>query len=261
MNQSKNIKLTIAYEGTNYAGWQRQKNKKTIQGLIEDTIRNLTREQELKLYAAGRTDAGVHALGQVANFKTRSAIPVDRWLMILNNLLPPDIKIKNIEEVDNKFNARYRASSRIYRYFIMNDPGKSASYYTRKAFLSKYCYFLETPLDLEIMKKVAKYLLGIHDFSAFSCLNNQKKDSLAKSRVRNIKRINIIKKEPLVIFSMEADGFLYKMARLIVGTLISFSIEKREPEKILQILENKDSQKSGSVVPPNGLYLVKVKYK
>lgn len=260
MKQLKNIKLTIAYDGTDYAGWQRQKNKKTIQGTIENTIRNISEEKELKLYAAGRTDAGVHALGQVANFKTNSGIPLEKWRVILNNLLPKDIRIISVEKVDKEFNSRFSARSRIYRYYILNESEKSKKYYEQKVFLGRYCYFQNSLLDLERIRKVAQYLVGAHDFSGLSCLNNPKNNYLTKNNVRNIKRFNIIKKNEIVIFSMEADAFLYKMARIIVGTLIKFSKEKREPEEILRILYSEDSQNSGPVVPPNGLYLATVKY-
>ena len=260
MQQLKNIKLTIAYDGTDYAGWQRQKNKKTIQGIIEDTIRKLTDEKKLKLYAAGRTDAGVHALGQVANFKTSSGIPLEKWLVILNNLLPKDIRVILAEEAAQEFNSRFSARSRLYRYYILDESEKSEKYYEQEVFLGRYCYFQNSLLDLERIRKAAQHLVGVHDFSGLSCLNNAKKNQLFKNNIRNIKRFNIIKKNKVIIFSMEADAFLYKMARIIVGTLIKFSKEKREPEEILRILASKDSQKSGPAVPPNGLYLVAVKY-
>ena len=261
MKESKNIKLIITYDGTDYAGWQRQKNKKTIQGVIEDNLRKISGERNLKLYGAGRTDAGVHALGQVANFKTRSTIPIEKWLVILNNLLPRDIRIKEVEEVAQEFNSRYSAKSRIYRYYLINTLGKTETHGIQEVFLGRYCYYQDSILDLEIIKQTARYLLGSHDFSALSCKNNPaKKGRLPKDNIRNMKRINVIRINSLLIFSMEANAFLYKMARLIVGTLIDFSIGKREPKEILEVLRNKDNQKSGIVVPSNGLYLVTVKY-
>lgn len=260
MKESKNIKLTIAYDGTDYAGWQRQKNEETIQGVIEDNLRKVSGEKDIKLYGAGRTDAGVHALGQVANFKTRSTIPVKKWLVILNNLLPRDIRIKAVEEVAQEFNSRYSAKSRIYRYYLINTLGKTETHSIQEVFLGRYCHYQDSLLDQERIKNTARYLLGFHDFSAFSCKNNPTKSRLPKDNIRDMKRINIIRENSLLIFSMEANAFLYKMARLIVGTLIDFSIGRREPKEILEVLENKDSQKSGTVVPPNGLYLVAVKY-
>ena len=255
----KNIKLTISYDGTDYSGWQRQKNKKTIQGILEDTLRKVTNEKTLKLYGSGRTDAGVHAIGQIANFKTMSDIPVDKLAIILNNILPSDIRIKFAKEVSNKFHSRFDAKSRIYNYYINNRASKSKTFRAKDLFLSRYCFFYNYPLEIEKMVKTSQYLLGMHDFSALSCFN-QKSGKLADNRIRNIKKLSITKKEPLIIFSIEADAFLYKMARKIVGTLLDFSIKQYEPDSILEILKNKDNQKSGKVIPPNGLYLMKVKY-
>ncbi len=259
MNKLKNIKLTISYDGTDYAGWQRQKNKKTIQGVIEDTLRKVTGEKELKLYGAGRTDAGVHAIGQVANFKTKTNIPVDNWVIILNNLLPPDIRIKFAKEVYSTFHSRYCAKSRIYRYYVINRVRNEEIFTAKDLFLSRYCYLCNYPLDLEKMIKTAQFLLGCHDFKTFSC-SNQKEGKVDKEKYRNIKRINIIQNKQLITFIIEADAFLYKMVRMIVGTLLDFSIKKRPPEDILRILENNVARNSVKIAPPNGLFLVKVKY-
>lgn len=260
MGVLKNIKLTISYDGTDYSGWQRQKSKKTIQGIIEDVLRKITDEKGLKLHGSGRTDAGVHAIGQIANFKTMVDIPVDRWAIILNNYLPSGIRIKLAKEVPNEFHSRYDARSRIYRYYINNRVRKSKIFKSKDLFLSRYCFFCNYPLEIEKMEETAQYLLGTHDFSALSCLN-QKYGKLTGNRIRNIKKISITKKEPIIAISIEADAFLYKMVRKIIGTLLDFSIKQHEPESILEILKNKDNQKSGKVIPPNGLYLMKVKYK
>ncbi len=260
MSKLKNIRLTISYDGTDYSGWQRQKNKKTIQGILEDTLRKITDEKELKLYGSGRTDAGVHAIGQIANFKTMADIPVDKWPIILNNFLPSDIRIKFAKKVSNKFHSRYDARSRIYRYYIVNKVRRSRIFNAKDIFLSRYYFFCNHPLEVEKMETIARYLLGTHDFSALSCIN-QKSGKSPNSKIRNIKKISITKKEPLIIFSIEADAFLYKMVRKIIGTLLDFSIKQYEPESILEILKNKNNQKSGQVIPPNGLYLIKVRYK
>ncbi len=260
MTKPINIKLVISYDGTEYSGWQRQKNKKTIQGVIEDTLRNITGEKELKLYGSGRTDAGVHAIGQVANFKNRTNIPIDKWSIVLNNLLPQDIRVKFAKEVYYDFHARYNAKSRLYKYNIVNKIRTSQVSNAKDLFLSRYFYFYNYPLEIERMKETAQYLIGSHDFSALGCLN-QKRETSLKNNIRNIKKITINKKGPFLTFLIEADSFLYKMVRKIVGTLLEFSIMRREPKDILDILKEKDNQKSGMVIPPNGLYLVKVKYK
>ena len=256
----KNIKLTISYDGTDYSGWQRQKNKRTIQGILEEALRKVTDEKELKLHGSGRTDAGVHAIGQIANFKTTSGIPVDKLAIILNNILPSDIRIKFAKEVSNEFHSRYDARGRIYRYYINNKISKSKTFRAKDLFLSRYCFFYNYPLEIKKMVETAQYLLGTHDFSALSCYNQKSGNKLPDNRIRNIKKISITKRGALIIFSIEADAFLYKMVRKIIGTLLDFSIKQYEPESILEILRNKDNQKSGKVIPPNGLYLMKVKY-
>lgn len=260
MNNFKNIKLTISYDGTNYAGWQRQKDKKTIQGVIEDTLKKVTGEKEIKLYGSGRTDAGVHAIGQVANFRTKTNIPINKWGFILNNLLPPDIRIKFAQEVNIEFHSRYCAKSRIYKYYVISKPRNTETFTAKDLFISRYCYLCHFPLDLKRMIRTSQYLLGYNDFGAFSC-NNQKKDKLYVNKKRNIKKINIIQKGQLFTFTIEADAFLYKMVRMIVGTLLDFSLKNKLPEDILKILENNVSKNSVKIIPPNGLFLVKVKYR
>ena len=259
MLRLKNIKLVITYDGTDYSGWQRQSNKKTVQGIIEDELRKITGEKGLKLYGSGRTDAGVHAIGQVANFKTMSNIPVPKISTILNNLLPSDIRIKYANEVFSNFHSRYNAKSRIYRYNIINRAKMPEIYTTKNLFLNRYCYFYYKTLDIDKMRETAQYLIGSNDLSAFSC-TNQRNTGITKNKVRNIKNITITKKNQIIVFSVEADSFLYKMVRKIVGTLIEFSVTNRNPDDIIKIIKSGDNQNSGKVVPSNGLFLVKVRY-
>jgi len=216
-------------------------------------------ENEIKLNGSGRTDAGVHAIGQVANFVTQNNLPIEKWPIVLNYNLPGDIRIKNAKEVNITFHARYSAKSKLYKYYVMNRFYKADIISAKHVLLKNYCYFLNNRLDIDRMKEVTKYLVGYHDFSSLSCLN-KKKDERKQYKKRTISRFNIKKKEQIVCFSIEADAFLYKMVRIIIGTLIDFSINQRKPEEIIQILENKDNQNSGKVVPPQGLYLVKVNY-
>ncbi|MDD3640689.1 MAG: tRNA pseudouridine(38-40) synthase TruA [Candidatus Caldatribacteriota bacterium] len=259
MENTKNIKLIIAYDGTNYYGWQKQKNRKTIQGTIEKVIRNITGENRIKLNGSGRTDAGVHAIGQVANFITKSSMPVNKWTLVLNHNLPGDIRVRKAQSVSMDFHARYSAKSKIYKYFIMNRSLFDTRFSSKVVFMRNYYYFLNKQLDIHRMIETSKYLYGYHDFSALSCLNKKKNDRRV-NRLRTIKSINIKKNKQIVCFTIEADAFLYKMMRLIVGTLINFSMNKREPKEIINILEGKNNQKSGIVLPPNGLYLIKVRY-
>ncbi len=260
MNLKKNIKMTIAYDGTNYSGWQRQKEKRSIQGTIESQIRKITGETQLKIYGSGRTDAGVHAFGQVANFFTEASIPIDKWSTILNQQLPGDIRILSARKVNITFHARYSAKSKIYHYYILNKLNRLENLSARDAFLKNYYYYYNKKLDINKLRKAAFFLTGYHDFSAFSCFN-QGKGKMIENRIRNIKNISIMKKGELVSFSIEADAFLYKMVRMIIGTLMDFSSCQKKPEEMIKILKHKDSQKSGKVVPANGLYLMKVKYR
>lgn len=252
--------MTIAYDGTYYSGWQRQRDKRTIQGTIENQIRKITGETQLKIYGSGRTDAGVHALGQVANFFTESSIPIDKWSIILNQQLPWDIRILSTQKVNLSFHARYSARSKIYRYCIINRLNRLDNLTARDAFLKNYYYYYDRKLNIKQMRKAACFLTGYHDFSALSCFNHRK-GKIMENSTRNIKNISIIKKDELVTFYVEADAFLYKMVRLIIGTLLEFSSDQQKSEEILKIFSHKDSQKSGKVVPANGLYLVKVKYR
>ncbi len=260
MRELKNIKLVIAYDGTNYFGWQKQQNKRTIQGIIENTISRITGDLKVKVNGSGRTDAGVHALAQVGNFFTDSSIPTDKWKFILNHQLPKDIRIKYAKEVGMKFHARYSAKSKFYQYLVMNRNYGESVFSAKHIFLRNYYYFVNKQLDIEKMRKVADYLVGYHDFTALSCFN-QKENQPTKNKIRNIKRIGITKKDQFICFNFEANAFLYKMIRIIVGTLIDFSINNRKPEDILELLKNGDNQKAGEVIPPNGLYLIKVRYR
>lgn len=240
----RNIKLTIEYDGTNYAGWQCQTSQKSIQESIEKILRKILQEG-IRLIASGRTDAGVHASAQVANFKTAKNIPLQKLQRGLNGLLPEDIVVSKIEEVPLSFHSRFSARSKIYRYTILNRPYPSA-------FLKNSAYFYPYPLDIGLMRKSAKSLLGRHDFRAF-CASG----SSAKSTIRTIKRIAIKKSttnrklqtaNPAVItIDIEADGFLYNMVRRIVGGLI-------------EIGRGRTKKLSGPTAPACGLCLVKVGY-
>ncbi|OGD17529.1 tRNA pseudouridine(38-40) synthase TruA [Candidatus Atribacteria bacterium RBG_19FT_COMBO_35_14] len=246
-----NIKLTIEYEGTKYYGWQRQKNFLSIQGILEEKISQITQEKII-LNGSGRTDAGVHALGQVANFKTNSSIPWVELPLILNRLLPLDIRIKKAERVDDNFHARYSATGKIYHYYVLN-PNLNNSYLS--IFLRNYVYCVYKKINLEEMKKASMFLRGKHDFASFAC---------SGSRIRNgertIKDINIIRKGNIFCFHIEADAFLYKMVRTIVGTLLEVGKGNINYLEMKKILEAKNRKMAGKTVPAKGLFLMKVKY-
>lgn len=242
----RNLKLTIEYEGTNYHGWQKQaKGIRTVQQTIEKVLEKLLQEK-VKLIGSGRTDAGVHALAQVANFRTNSLISKVKLKKALNSLLPPDIVIKKIEDVDLSFHSRYCAKSKVYRYIILNREFPSA-------FLKNRVYFYPHPLDLRLMRKSANILKGRHDFRCF-----QLKDKFERRSTRNIKNIRIFKRSNLINIEIEADGFLYGMVRSIVGTLIE--IGRGRGIDLKKILKAKKRAFAGPTVPACGLYLVKVNY-
>ncbi|MCM8789784.1 MAG: tRNA pseudouridine(38-40) synthase TruA [Candidatus Omnitrophica bacterium] len=225
----RNIKLEIEYDGTNYCGWQIQKSynspldshkSRSIQEVIEKNVQRIIQEK-IKLIASGRTDAGVHALGQVVNFTMSSSIPLRKLKHALNRLLPSDIAIINVEEVALDFHSRFCAKSKIYRYTILNRDFPSP-------FLKNQAYFFPYPLDLGLMRKESKVLLGRHDFRAFCASNSSTKNTIRtikkiviKKSVYNLTPITYNPKEhSLISIEIEADGFLYNMVRNIVGTLI-----------------------------------------
>ncbi len=243
----RNIKLTIRYDGTDYSGWQFQKNAASIQETIESAVRKITGERAAVI-ASGRTDAGVHALAQIANFRTASKIPLKNFRMALNSILPDDIGITRAEEAGHGFNSQKDARSKLYRYTIYNkefmDP-----------FLRHYaskCFF---KLDIRPMKEGSRYLIGRHDFTSF-----RTKDDRNGSAVRTIKRIKIERKKDLVYIDIEADGFLYNMVRNIVGTLIDVGRGKLAPVDVKHILNKKDKRSCSPTAGASGLSLVKVRY-
>lgn len=241
-----NIKLVIEYDGTNYVGWQQQKNGITIHGKLSKAIERVINE-EVTLLGSGRTDAGTHAIGQVANFKTKSNIPVYNLVKAINAYLPKDIVVRSAKKVPEKFHSRYSAKSKIYCYTILNSN-------IRNAIGRNYCLHYSTPLDIEKMQKASKVLMGKHDFSAF------KSKSEVLSSVRTIMKLEIKKKGKFLMFTVEADGFLYKMVRSIVGTLLEVGKGKMTITEFKKIVKSGTRANAGNTVAANGLCLLKVKY-
>ena len=255
----RNIKLLIEYEGTNYCGWQIQPECETIQGIIESSLSKITKV-DTDVIGAGRTDAGVHALGQAANFRTDSRMTPDEFKSALNSLLPRDIVIKHVEEVDESFHSRYDAINRVYHYTILNSA-------TPSAFLRNNVYVISRPIDVELMNTACEFLMGTHDFSSFGSASDP-----VRSTVRNIKharwyvfdsQCSVIDegcKHHLIQLRIEANAFLRGMVRAIAGTLLEVGLGKIAPEKIKDILEMKDRSSAGPSLPAKGLCLVRVDY-
>ena len=243
----RNIKLTIEYDGKCYNGWQKQPDKPNIQGEIERAIYNITKE-EVELIGSGRTDAGVHALGQVANFKTNSNIAIEKLPLAINSQLKNSIIIKNAEEVDERFHSRYNAKHKTYRYIINNSKTGTALYRNLE-----YCFPIK--LDVAKMKEAAKYFEGEHDFKAFKSSGTSGKNS-----VRTIYKAVVKEEGENIIIELTGNGFLYNMVRIISGTLLEVGLGKISPKEIPEIIESKDRQRAGKTLPAHGLYLVEVKY-
>lgn len=243
----RNIKLTLEYDGTTYAGWQYQKNAITVQQVVEQTIERLTGRHSTAI-AAGRTDSGVHALGQVVNFKTESGIPVDRWPYAMNTLLPADIRVKGAQDVPLSFHARFDAKGKLYRYIIWNAPHSSA-------LLRNLSLHVAKPLDVDAMRSATQCLVGRHDFSSF-----QASGSAVRDTVRTIWDTSIQTNNKMIIISVSGDGFLYNMVRIMVGTLIDVGIGKLTACDVELILEARDRKKAGKTAGSHGLYLVEVYY-
>ena len=241
----KNIKLEIEYDGTNFYGWQIQPKLRTVQGEIQEKLKTIL-GQKVNLIGAGRTDVGVHALGQVANFKTTSELDKNSIVNGLNGLLPGDIVIKEIEEVDLNFNSRYSAKSRIYNYRI---------HLGRTAILRNYVWEVLYSLNLENIFDSTKKIEGEHDFSSF-CVAESTKDN----NVCHVFSANWEKSGDELTFKIEADRFLHTMVRSLVGTFIEVGRGYFSVSDFVNIMEAKDRKKAGPTAPACGLYLVKVEY-
>ena len=245
----RNIKLTIEYDGKRYLGWQRLGDSdKTIQGKIENIIKQMTGE-EIEIVGSGRTDGGTHARGQVANFKTHSELSLAEMIAFLNRYLPQDIVVKDAEEVAERFHARYNAAGKQYSYYVWHAEIPSA-------FERAYSYHYPQVLDLDRMRKACNKLTGKHDFMGFSALKKTK-----KSTVRTIENITIEEEGSLLHFTFVGDGFLHKMVRIMVGTLLEIGAGTIELEAIDEVFANKVRKNAGETVPAQGLFLDEVFYK
>jgi tRNA pseudouridine38-40 synthase len=244
----RNIKLLIDYDGANYQGWQVQPKGPTIQGIIEEKLGLLTGES-IRLIGSGRTDAGVHALGQVAHFKTQSQMDAHSMQRALNSLLPSDIVIQKIEEVEEGFHARRHSKSKVYEYRILNRS-------LRSPFHHGYAWYIHQRLDFKEMGKATRWLIGEHDFSSFRSVGTPTRTAVRRVIQAEWKR----GRNGLIRFEIEANGFLKQMVRAIVGTLVEVGKGKMSSDEFRRILESKDRKKAGPTAPAHGLFLKEVKY-
>ncbi len=245
--KTRNIRLTVEYDGTAYAGWQKQRESPTVQGTLEDRLKQVC-GHPVDLLVAGRTDSGVHGLGQTANFHTSSTMPTEKIKDVLNHLLPRDIRVVKAQEMPETFHATYHAKAKLYRYVIRNS--KEHTVFDRNTY-----HHVRSALNVAAMKRAAKFLIGTHDFTAF-------RGTLGKwaNPQRTISKIQIQKKGDEIILEYTGVSFLHQMIRILSGTLMYVGLGKFKPADIKEILKSKDRKKAGPTLPPNGLFLVKVYY-
>jgi tRNA pseudouridine38-40 synthase len=245
----RNIKLTLAYDGTHFYGWQVQPNKRTVQGVVEKCINTMV-DAKTRITGSGRTDAGVHALAQVANFRTESRIDCKSFMKGLNSLLPQDVRVTDVLEEEEDFDSRRSATSRKYRYLIFNGEGVPSP------FVRNYVWSVRSYLNTGAMQDVGEILLGVHDFSSFVGRKNE-----TDSTVREVLNFTVVRiDEDFISIEIEANAFLRHMVRNVVGTLFEVGLGKMGPNEFLGVLNARDRRAAGITAPSQGLYLVEVKY-
>lgn len=243
----RRIALTIAYDGTAYSGWQAQDNAVTVEGTLREAIRRLCGE-EVQTIGASRTDAGVHALGNVVAFDTESPIPGDRWAFALNSFLPQDIRVMESRETSPEFHPRFDAHSKRYEYRITTDAVVSP-------LRCRYVCSARTSLDIDAMQAGAERFVGTHDYSAFCSAGAQ-----TENKVRTVSLCEVYRDGQEIVIGVEGDGFLYNMIRILAGTLMEIGRGAKSPESMTEILDSCDRTKAGPTAPPEGLTLVRIRY-
>ncbi|MBV8606921.1 MAG: tRNA pseudouridine(38-40) synthase TruA [Singulisphaera sp.] len=243
----RNIKLVLSYDGTDFSGWQRQPDRRTVQQVLEEAIGQLTGVLP-STNASGRTDAGVHALGQVVHFYTASRHPPEVFVKALNATLPQDLRVRGAWEMPQAFHATLNAKAKLYRYVIDNGP-------IADPFQTRYSYHVYRPLDVAAMGRAARALRGRHDFHSFETHWPNRTSS-----VRTISHIAVNRMSDFVWVDVEADGFLYNMVRSIAGTLLLVGSGRWPESKVAEALRAEDRREAGPTAPPQGLFLVRVRY-
>lgn len=248
----KRIKIEVAYDGSNYCGWQIQPDKPTVEGTLDRILSEFLKE-DIKVAGASRTDAGVHALGNVAIFDTNTPIPPDRIFLAVNPFLPEDIKIIRSQEVDEDFHPRYRDSLKTYEYHIQTGPASLPVY-------ARHCHWVPGKPDISAMREAGQYIVGRHDFLSFCAAGAQ-----VKTTVRTITNLTVEGKEILpdfdeIVITVTGEGFLYNMVRIIAGTLLKVGFHGWPPEYVKEIIEGRDRRLAGETAPAKGLLLKKIDY-
>lgn len=241
------VRLIVAYDGTNYHGWQIQKNAITVEEILQQALCDLLQEP-IELVGASRTDAGVHARGNVAVFDTHTRIPAEKIAIAVNQRLPEDIRVMQSEEVEEQFHPRYAESEKTYEYHISNVPIQLP---TRRL----YSYFVYLPLDVEKMLEAAKLFVGEHDFAGFCSAKSQ-----VQTTVRTIYDCQVEKEGDEICIRVRGNGFLYNMVRIIAGTLVEVGLGRRKLSTVSQAIEKADRSLAGPTAPPEGLTLIKIEY-
>lgn len=244
---SRRIRLIVEYEGTNYVGWQLQENGVSVQQRLNEAVLAITGEP-VQLHGSGRTDSGVHARAQVAHFDTNARMPADKFAVALNTRLPRDIRVLYSEETDESFHARFSAKNKTYRYTVQTGP--HADVFSRNTALHVYA-----PLDLSRMQRAASDALGEHDFSAFMSAG-----STIEHTVRTISQSQWTQDGAYLFYDVGANGFLYNMVRILVGTMLEIGAGKRDEDAILRALQSGLRNDAGATAPPQGLMLLRVQY-
>ncbi|WP_449538502.1 tRNA pseudouridine(38-40) synthase TruA [Ferdinandcohnia sp. Marseille-Q9671] len=242
------FKCIISYDGTNFSGYQVQPNKRTVQSECERVLQKIHKGWPVKIVASGRTDANVHAIGQVIHFDSDLGMRVESWKRALNAMLPDDIRVRSIEQVHPDFHARFDVKAKEYRYKLL--LRQDASVFSRH-----FTYHYPYPLDIDGMREAARNVIGTHDFTSFCASRTEVQD-----KVRTIYQIKIEKHDDELVFSFVGNGFLYNMVRILVGTLLEVGSGKREPSSLATIVREKNRSLAGKTAPGHGLYLWKVFY-
>lgn len=246
--QMVRLKCGIAYDGSDFSGYQIQPNSRTVQGALESALARIHKGRMIRVTASGRTDAGVHARGQVIHFDTDLDISPDGWRRAMNGALPEDVSVRWVSYTDPSFHARYDAVKKEYRFRVLNLEAPDV-------FRRRYTYWYPYRLDVTRMREGARALLGTHDFSSFCASGTD-----VQNKERTVETLEILADGDEWVFRIVGDGFLYQMIRIIIGTLLEVGNERRHPQDIERILKVKDRRKAGPTVPGNGLILWKVTY-